>query len=169
MQLREIPTPPPEVVPVPSYPPAELHLFVPGVAAPQGSKRYVGNGVSIESSKHVKPWRADIRAALLTAIDESDIAVPITGPTAVQIKFLMPRPKSHYRTGRNAHLLRDAAPNLPTGKPDIDKLARAVLDAISSAGVWHDDSQVVDLHPVKVYTPRGDRPGAWITIMRLGL
>ena len=40
-------------------------LTVYGVAAPQGSKRHVGNGVMIESSNRVRPWRQDVRFAAL--------------------------------------------------------------------------------------------------------
>jgi crossover junction endodeoxyribonuclease RusA len=74
-----------------------------------------------------------------------------TGPVAVHVKFVMPRPKHHYRTGRNAHLLRDSAPEYPTGKPDLDKLCRALLDSLTAAGVVKDDAQVVWLDAIKVY------------------
>ncbi|PXY17365.1 hypothetical protein BA062_37760 [Prauserella flavalba] len=141
-----------------------VHLFVPGKPAPQGSKRHVGNGVMVESSKAVRPWREDIRQALLA---EHDNAHPLAGPLAVTIQFVMPRPKSHYRTGRNAERLRDNAPRLPAGKPDIDKLARAVLDAIGSAHVWQDDAQVVNLHATKIYQALDEKPGAWIEITSL--
>lgn len=32
----------------------KLEFFVPGVPRPQGSKRHLGNGVMVESCKHVK-------------------------------------------------------------------------------------------------------------------
>jgi hypothetical protein len=38
---------------------------------------------------------------------------PITGPVRVWVRFTFTRPPSHYRTGRNAHLVRDAAPTSP--------------------------------------------------------
>ena len=38
----------------------EFSLFVPGIPAPQGSKRHVGHGVMVESSARVKSWRVDI-------------------------------------------------------------------------------------------------------------
>src|SRR5690606_16868121 len=38
----------------------KLELFVPGRPAPQGSKRHVGNGVMLESSKAVAAWRTTI-------------------------------------------------------------------------------------------------------------
>lgn len=134
-------------------PPVKLDVFVPGTPAPQGSKRPFRNQHSgkiqmVESSKHVKSWRGDIRDKLL---DPAGERARIDGPVRVHLVFVMARPKGHFRTGRNAHLLRDSAPEHPTGKPDADKLARAVLDAIGSAGVWKDDAQVIDLHATKRY------------------
>lgn len=126
-----------------------LYIDVPGVAAPQGSKRHVGNGRMIESSARVKPWRESIRAAALAEM--GDDWTPIDGPVEVTVAYYLPRPKSHYGTGRNAGTLKPSAPTYHTSKPDIDKLDRAVLDALTSAGVWRDDSQVWSLYPVKKY------------------
>lgn len=127
-----------------------LTVWVPGRPAPQGSKRYVGNGVSIESSKHVKPWRADIRAAMLDA----HTGDPMTGPVTVLIEFVMPRPAATPKRATPPAIKR----------PDIDKLTRAVLDAIGSAGVWFDDSQVTHLVASKRLAERDEAPGAVITV-----
>lgn len=141
-----------------------IRVLVPGRPAPQGSKRHVGNGIMIESSKAVKPWRQDVREQLLN----THTGAPLGGPLYVDLLFLLPRPKGHYRTGRNAHLLRDTAPRLPAGKPDIDKLARAVLDAIGSAGTWGDDAQVTHLSAAKRYADGSQVPGVWIEIEEEG-
>lgn len=112
-----------------------------------------------QGSKHARPiysGRVDLdatRAALF----------PYTGPVDITVVFVFTRPKSHYRTGRNAHLLRDNAPVRPTGKNvgDVDKLQRATFDALTSAGLWADDSLAADVHAHKIY---GTRPGAHILI-----
>lgn len=148
--------------------PSGLVVFVPGKPAPQGSKRLLGTSggksIAVESSKAVAPWRADVRDELL----KHHSGPALDGPLAVTLTFFLARPKSHYRTGRNAHLLRESAPELPAGRcGDVDKLARAVLDAVGSAGVWNDDSQVVNLSAAKNYTSPGVKPGAWITITPL--
>lgn len=123
-------------------------IIVRGTPATQGSKKHVGNGVMVESSKKTKPWRSDVSSAVA---DQHD-GPRLDGPLQVSLTFVFDRPKGHWRTGRNAHLLRDAAPPFPAGKrDDLDKLARAVLDACTTGGLWHDDGQVVWLSCEKVY------------------
>ena len=133
-----------------------LTITVPGVAAPQGSKSLLGHGALVESSKRVAPWRADVRAAAMSAM--GDGWQPLTGAVDVDIEVFLPRPKSHYGTGRNANAVKHTAPLYPTGhnSGDADKLARAILDALTSAGVWLDDAQVVKLRASKhwaTFTP----------------
>ena len=40
---------------------SELVVVVYGVPAPQGSKRHVGHGILVESSKKLRPWRDAVR------------------------------------------------------------------------------------------------------------
>jgi crossover junction endodeoxyribonuclease RusA len=135
-------------VTVPGDPGRELRVWIPGWAAPQGSKRPVGrrrNGstILIESSKRLKPWRARARDAAIIAWGGRE---PLDGPVAVSLAFVMPRLPSYRKTG-TIHAVK---------KPDVDKLIRAVLDALSDAGVWVDDSQVTTLERV---TKRVAEPG----------
>lgn len=145
---------------------SERYVFrVYGTPAPQGSKRHVGGGVMVESSKRVKPWRQDVKYAALEALPSTGL--PIIGPVAVRLTFWLPRPKGHWRTGRNAHLLRDSAPTFPATKPDVDKVIRSTLDALGEAGLWHDDAQVVELTASKVYAMPEQPPGARIEVEAL--
>lgn len=124
-------------------PPPAITITVFGLPAPQGSKRHVGNGVMIESSKKVKPWRQDVKHAAIDATDTYVDWTILDGPLAVSMVFTFARPKGHYRTGRNAHLLRDAAPSRPHGMPDLSKIVRSTEDALTGV-VWHDDARVVE-------------------------
>ncbi|MDX2966623.1 RusA family crossover junction endodeoxyribonuclease [Streptomyces acidiscabies] len=119
-----------------------LSITVYGLPAPQGSKRHVGNGVMIESSKKVKPWRQDVKQAALDAIAGLDGWTPLDGPLVASMVFTFARPKGHYRTGRNAHLLRDSAPARPSVTPDLSKILRSTEDALTGV-VWADDARVV--------------------------
>jgi len=124
-----------------------IHFTVPGIAAPQGSKKAFrtkgGRIALVESSPNVKPYRASVASAAYAAG-----AKVLHGPIFITVVFQFVRPKSHY-TAKGA--LRDAAPR-NVGKPDIDKLCRAVLDALTGIA-YADDSQVVALDASKVYGP----------------
>lgn len=72
------------------------------------------------------------------------------GPLTVHATFTFPRPKAHYRTGKNASLLRDDAPEYHTSAPDLDKLQRALGDAMTGV-VYRDDKQIAQWAVVKVY------------------
>ena len=135
-----------------------LAIDVHGIPAPQGSKR-VYNGRLVESSKKVKPWRQDVKQAILDSYD-GDTA---RGPVVVQAIFYLPRPKSHYRTGRHAGELKDNAPIVCATKPDLDKLQRSTGDAITESGIIIDDSQIVGWTVHKLYADPAP-VGAHITI-----
>lgn len=141
---------------------SRLSFTVNGTPGAQGSKRHVGHGVMVESSKKVKPWRSDVKAAAEAAHLASDEWDRATGAVGVQITFRFARPKSHYRTGRNAHILRDDAPVYVTsrGAGDGDKLQRSTFDALTAAGVIADDSLIVAIHAFKVYAASHEVPGA---------
>ncbi len=122
-----------------------LEFVVAGIPAPQGSKRVFvrGGRVSlVESCARVKPYRALVSLAASQARTEA----PTQQPVGIAIAFVFVRPKSHY-TSKGA--LRAGAPTHP-GKPDIDKLCRAVLDALTGI-LYHDDAQVVSLNASKRY------------------
>jgi Holliday junction resolvase RusA-like endonuclease len=152
---------------------AEVSFTVYGTPAPQGSKRaFVGKSGKahvIESSHdRVKSWRQ----AVIDQVRSDGWIVPpfpYSGPLEVTMVFYFKRPQGHWRTGRNAHLLRDSAPAYPFGKPDLSKLARSTEDAISDAGIWADDAQVVR-YPLlaKYWATPVTLPGAVITIREIG-
>lgn len=130
------------------------YLFtVEGIPAPQGSKTYVGNGRMIESSKKVAPWRKAVTLAILEKGFESQLQ----GALWISVVFYMPRPKSHFTTGG----LKSNAPETHTKIPDLDKLVRSTLDAITQSGLIVDDSQFVCIYATKKYA-HPTTPGAII-------
>jgi len=61
---------------------------------------------------------------------------------ALFVAVYFKRPKSHFYTGKRSDVLRPDAPNFHTSKPDRDNLDKAILDALTNAGIWKDDAQV---------------------------
>jgi crossover junction endodeoxyribonuclease RusA len=124
-----------------------------GLPAPQGSKRHVGNGVMVESSKKLKPWRDAVTAAAREAQEQFGT---IDGPVEVVMVFRFPPVKSEPYRRRHAT------------KPDADKLARGVLDALTHARLIGDDSHVWALHASKRYALDGQAIGASVEVWSHG-
>lgn len=149
--------------------PGAVSAWVAGVPAPQGSKKVItrrggfGRPILVESSAKVKPWRQDVREAFLDAScgatngTHAETRVFTSGtPLIVKIVFVLPRTKAM----RN----RPSADFPMVQKPDVDKLMRAVLDALTSAGVYADDSQVVACYGFKRRAEPGETTGAMIHV-----
>lgn len=140
-------------------PPREVRFFVPGIPRPGGSKRAfvtkTGRAVVVEDNKRSMDWRAVVALAAFERFRR-----PLEGPVTFAFRFVMPRPKSHFRTGRHAGELRPDAPAVHTSKPDASKLTRSTEDALKGIA-WLDDSQVCDQVISKRY---GESPGCWISV-----
>lgn len=152
-----------------------ITITVYGTPAPQGSKRAFavrGKGgiptgrIAVIESSHdrVKSWRQ----AVVDAAGAVRPAEPIRGPLTAAMVFYVPRPKSHYRSGKNAHLLKPGAPKYPAKMPDLSKLLRATEDALTDVGMWADDAQVIAYTSLaKKYAGPDRPPGAFIGICPL--
>jgi Holliday junction resolvase RusA-like endonuclease len=105
-----------------------------------------------QNAAALKPWRQEI--AGVAVAEGGWLAVGLNaldGPVYLSLTFYVKRPESHYGTGRNAGVLKDSAPLHPeTSGSDIDKLTRAVLDALTGI-VWKDDKRVVVAHAKRRY------------------
>ncbi len=78
-----------------------------------------------------------------------------TTPLKVDLEFYFARPKSHYRSGKNSHLLKDNCSEWHTSRPDCDNLQKLVYDALNKV-FWKDDSIICHISVIKKYsdTPR---------------
>lgn len=132
-----------------------VSFFVPGAPAPKGSKRHVGNGVMIESSKLLPAWQQNVSWFSVQAMKRYARSTrPFTSAVCVDLGFVMPRPKSAPKTKTMPAIKR----------PDIDKLCRGVLDGLTKGVVYMDDSQVVGLKASKRIALPGEQPGCQITV-----
>ena len=125
-----------------------IEFRVHGHPAPQGSKRHVGGGRMIESSKLLPAWRKAVTDAARAVAPET----PLDCPVSVQAVFWLPRPQKPRF-------------NVPaTQQGDLDKLCRAVGDSIEAAGVLKNDARITTWHATKHYADHHNPPGAHITI-----
>lgn len=122
-------------------PAADVESYVvPGLPVPQGSMNAPRAGLVIHSrGAALEGWRDTVGwtvRARRSGPPWSDC------PVTVGCEFVLPRPASVKR--KHPHV-----------KPDLDKLLRAVLDALTGI-VYSDDSQVVGASAVKVYVGSGE-------------
>lgn len=96
-------------------------------------------------------WKTQIAIAAKAVLPST----PYDGPLKVSINFSFVRPKGHYGKRKGTLYLRNDAPFQHTGKPDLDNLEKAVLDALTTLGMWHDDAQVFQLSSSKHYCEAG--------------
>jgi len=101
-------------------------------------------------------WRQLVRQALASHAtrDREEAAV------AVDLAVRIPRAKAHYSTKPLS--LRPSAPSAHIIKPDIDNLAKAILD--ETGVIIKDDKQIVALTVTKRYIEPGEKGGARIRI-----
>jgi Holliday junction resolvase RusA-like endonuclease len=152
-----------------------LTVFVPGEAAPQGSKSFKGtfqgkdgrrHAKLVEDSKALPPWRNSVRAMVEEAIRREGFRVE-RGGVKVTLEFVMQRPKKMPK-GRI----------FPETPPDICKLHRAINDALHDSrktrrqptvrrGALRDDSQICGAIQIKRYARDGEQIGCFIRIEQL--
>ena len=147
-----------------------IGIIIRGTPAPQGSKKFVGlsksgRGILAESSKKVRPWRQDVKAAAEQVIELLRVAGtftrPLDGPLQVSMTFTLPKPASAPKRRRT----------WPMRMPDLSKLVRSTEDALTDAGLWTDDARIVELNVRKVFPSEGidalDSPGAVVMVSEL--
>jgi Holliday junction resolvase RusA-like endonuclease len=138
-----------------------VEFFVPGHPRPRGSKRpfvnrHTGKVAMVDMGKGSGEWMGVVKRFAADAYADA----PLSGPVELTLKFVLPRPKAHYRTGRRAAELRPDAPTWHASVPDADKLGRGVQDALRGV-LYGDDRQVASKSCFKVY---GDRPGVLVRV-----
>lgn len=122
-----------------------MDFQVAGVPIPQGSMRHIGNGRIVSKTPALKEWRKLVAKEVVRLYGEPAIAEPV----AVTVIFNLPRRPSVKR----------AQPTVP---PDLDKLQRAIGDALSiDCKFLKDDAVITEWHSYKRYDAN---PGAIIQV-----
>jgi crossover junction endodeoxyribonuclease RusA len=134
-----------------------------GEPAPQGSKTTgrtkAGATFVREDNPATEPWRNAVAARARAAMAGRP---PLAGALELDVVFVFARPRAHFGTGRNAGRLKPSSPNYCAKRPDLDKLVRAVGDALTGIAVV-DDAGFVVIRAAKHY----GAPAAHVTIREL--
>lgn len=145
---------------------AWISFDVPGVPVTEGSTRAYpttdGRHVRVTHDKanELEAWRTLIRAMALQEATDTGWPLGYDGPVEVAATFFLPRPQRP----RWAE---------PAVKPDLDKLARALGDAITEdrhhhrRGLIREDSRIVAWHLRKEYAKHQRTPGIAVIVSQL--
>lgn len=133
-------------------------IVVWGRPMPKGSFRAVprryGGGTYLKPMSSGEPaWSEQVAWAAKAA---HLVLIPRPLAVKIAIEFFFPRPQAHGWAIKRGELV----PTRPTTPPDLDKLVRSVLDALTGI-VYDDDKQVVSITASKHYA---DRPHARILV-----
>ena len=140
----------------------KIEFFVPG--APVGKERpraaRRGTGVVMFTPEKTAGYEALVAAAASNAM-RAEAGPLFTGPLEAVLEMRIPIPASWSKAHKAAAL---AGTELPTSKPDIDNVVKAILDACNGV-VFRDDAQVVMLVATKAFS---DEPGVRVVIRECG-
>jgi crossover junction endodeoxyribonuclease RusA len=138
-----------------------LEFTVYGKAEPKGNMRAINlKGMKFpivtETNRNVRSWSqlvAEGASQALGQLPDGARGVLQAG-VRLTLAFYLPRPQKYHKRGvEPAHLV----------APDLDKLARAVLDALTHIA-YADDKQVVELVASKHYAAIDDAPHVRIRV-----
>lgn len=134
-------------------------IYIPGVPDIKMRPRFTKTGHAYDPNAQQK--EASIQKAQITGVEDI-----FTGALEVHFKFVFPRPKSHYRTGKNSHMLRVDAPVYCTNNKDFDNLEKFYSDSFNCIA-WTDDRQIVRSSSEKEWAVDREIPYVFITVLTL--
>lgn len=137
-----------------------VRFFTAGSPATEGSHKYVGHRGGKPIIAHDNPqltaWRTLVARDARNAAHTAEWGRPHNGPVTVEARFYLPRPK------------RPRFPNHAATKPDLDKLARAVGDALAApGGPLTEDSRIVTWILTKQWATESHPPGVHVIVTAL--
>ena len=139
-----------------------IRFFISGIPRTKGSSHSFVNPktkavIYQHDNPNLKAWQS-----LVSFTAAQSKVKPATAAVVLEIEYYFPRPKAHFNS--KGHLKASAPLDILT-KPDIDKLERCILDALTGIA-YRDDAQVVRCNHGKFYTNNIHKePGAWIGVL----
>lgn len=140
-------------------------IFVSGEPVPQPRHKFriIGKGKSaipvpyLPAKHEVHAWKDAVR---LTFKSEMNRPPFDQGALSLSLGFVLGRPDSRIKKRS------DNAREWHDRRPDVDNLAKAVMDALKGIA-WKDDAQVCQLSVGKVMANATELPGVWITVLEV--
>lgn len=128
-----------------------LHATIPGAPVAKGRPRAttVGGRARLYTPAKTRQWEAKAAECIRAEWGQQE---PLQGPVCVSVLVVRARPSS--KTWKRKPMPPEWAPT----RPDLDNYVKAALDAVSRAGVWVDDSQVIRLTATKRIAAGGELP-----------
>jgi Holliday junction resolvase RusA-like endonuclease len=119
----------------------QILMTVHGHPRPQPRPRFINGRVVSTADQNAKLWRA----AVMTAAGRLHgmAQIPVKVPTKFSMAFVFPTDKAARHGKPHAQV------------PDLDNLAKLILDAMQDAGVLENDSLVSSLELSKSWGPKG--------------
>ena len=141
-----------------------INVTIFGKIVPQKRPKFArrGNFVQTYDPPECREYKKLVRLFANQAVAQQKGFRPYEKAVEVVLWFFFEIPKSFSDADRLA------AANgkiRPTGRPDIDNLAKGVMDAVKGL-LWTDDSIIVTLHAKKFYTAGKER--VWLGVRGIG-
>ena len=136
-----------------------LRMTIPGPPVPKGRPRFAvikGRARTYTDSKtahyeHRTAW-------LISNATRARELAPAGVPVRVDILAIFPRPKRLMRKKDPAGLMAHPV------RPDLDNVAKTILDSVTAAGVWADDGQVTCIRAEAAYCEKDQEPRVEMSI-----
>lgn len=123
-----------------------IHLVVLG--EPKAQKRH--RSVKIDNFIRQYDPSAKDKDNLLLVVQQQAPKEPLNCPINLKVDFYFTRPKAHFKTGKNASVLKDNCPTWHLSKPDADNCFKMISDALNKV-FWRDDSLICQVTVNKRY------------------
>lgn len=134
-----------------------LSLFIPCVpptatSQQKGAFAMPGGGIRFFKKKNVQRAENTWFALLQPHRPER----PFEGPLTLVLSLYYPWRKSELKRVRSAYRIAPIAT-----RPDVENIAKATIDVMTTLGFWHDDGQISSLCLHKAYS---DEPGIAVNL-----
>lgn len=132
----------------------KIQYFVPGLPVPQGDLNASRTGHLYHKNKALAPWRHEVQWRARKALRQTKDGGLWVGPITITLRFVLKRPVGTPKR-------RETPPAIK--RPDLDKLTRAVFDALTEV-VYQDDSQIIEDHCYKRTAEIDEQTGVSILV-----